>query len=180
MLACEARQDFSFIYSTAARSTARGRCWRPIEGDLPAVLLWHTFGDGQKGVLSEDHLELQNMWQLDVGPMTLDARNFVEKWAAMGRRRESCPLWDSVFLCLCDAGFSGCGERVEVTNGYFFPQVPLPPLTQVTILAAAGVRWGHGAPGIVVTLQSSRIQSYFCVGVFVGQVPAKGITVRVG
>jgi hypothetical protein len=49
MRVCEAKGDYSFIYSTAPRSDVPGRSWRPIAGSLPAILCWHSFGDGQSG-----------------------------------------------------------------------------------------------------------------------------------
>jgi len=37
MRLCEEKGDFSFIYSSAPRSNAPGRSWRPLAGPIPAI-----------------------------------------------------------------------------------------------------------------------------------------------
>ena len=58
---CEMKGDFSFVYCVAPRSRAPGRCWRPLPTRLSAVLSWHSYGDGQSGVLTPRHLDLHNL-----------------------------------------------------------------------------------------------------------------------
>ena len=41
MTTCEAKSDFSFIYSSSIRSTDPARRWRPCSGRLPSILPWH-------------------------------------------------------------------------------------------------------------------------------------------
>jgi Heterokaryon incompatibility protein (HET) len=52
MTFCEARGDLSFIYCTVPRDTRPGRSWRPAADELPPVLVWHFFGNGQRGSLA--------------------------------------------------------------------------------------------------------------------------------
>src|SRR5206468_9560480 len=58
--ACAAKGDFSFIYTTAERSTKSGQTWQPLPGELRPVLAWHTYGDGQSGDLLPDHVDLRD------------------------------------------------------------------------------------------------------------------------
>src|SRR5439155_12836775 len=64
MRVCEEKGDFSFIYSSAARSNAPGRSWRPLAGPIPAIQPWHSSGDGQSGHLHPGYLRLDNMCRL--------------------------------------------------------------------------------------------------------------------
>jgi hypothetical protein len=57
MRVCEAKGDYSFIYSVAPRSQVRGRCWRPFAKSMVAILPWHSWGS-QSGSLLAWHPEL--------------------------------------------------------------------------------------------------------------------------
>lgn len=78
MRLCEAKGDFSFIYTSGPRSTEPGRHWRPNAESLRAVFPWHTFGSGQSGILTRSHLELHGMQRLTPGVPTGEARRFLE------------------------------------------------------------------------------------------------------
>ncbi|MEJ1962068.1 MAG: HET domain-containing protein [Gammaproteobacteria bacterium] len=80
MRVCEAKGDFSFIYSSAPRSDVAGRHWRPQPGPLPALLPWHSFGAGQSGVIHPTHVELNHMCRVPQGRMDQKATQFIENW----------------------------------------------------------------------------------------------------
>lgn len=175
MRACEAKGDYSFIYCVAPRSTAPGRGWRPLAGHIPAVLSWHTYGDGQSGELFPTHLQLNNMCRMIPGALDADAAELVQWWLqAGGISAPSNDIAAAVLQRLRMIGFSGCGEHLEMVSGYFFPQSPLANSISSQVVVPAGVRWVRAGPGLLVTPDDANIHRFRDVGVFVGRVPQAG------
>jgi len=78
------------------------------------------------------------------------------------------------------AGFSGCGEHVEVEGGFFFPHPSLTRSDEVFVAVATGLQMPHGAPGLLLRQNRSGIHDYCGVGTFVGQVPKVREALNVG
>jgi len=180
--ACEAKGDFSFIYSDAARNTAPGRRWRPLPLRLACILPWHTYGDGQPGVLTETHLELQGVCLLHRGvpaPEVLPAiRNrFMDQSFVEGADPAK-----PILVRLRAAGFTGCGRSIECEEGYFFPQLE-PTDDGLAVFIAPGVRWAFGAAGLLAGPANNRAGAdryeFHCAGAFVGRVPAADSSVLI-
>lgn len=181
MRACEAKGDYSFIYCTAPRSPVPGRRWRPLAGPISAILPWHSFGDGQAGSLQPNHLLLNDMCFMRFGTATSTAAQFIQEWLRgdnVGTVSGSSP--DLVFQRLKQADFLGCADPLELENGYFFPQSMVAPVEDLTVVVAAGVRWVHGAPGLLLSRDGRDVYRFRDVGVFVGPVPHGGEPINVG
>ncbi len=180
MRACEARGDYSFIYCVAARSPLSGRTWRPAAEEIPAVLCWHTFGDGQPGVSFPTHLELGNMCRMKAGAPDADAAKLVKEWIeAGGARGPSGSLAAAALDRLRRVGFSGCGEHLEFESGYFFPQTSPAKARDSLVVVPAGIRWAHGGPGLLLAPGDGGVSRFRDVGVFVGRVPQSGEAIHV-
>ena len=178
--ACEAKGDYSFIYCTDPRSAVPGRCWRPIAGRISAILSWHTYGDGQSGLPYPTYLQLNNMCRMTPGTVNADARKLANWWLQGGGVSSSSDnLAAAVLERLRRIGFSGCGEHLEMENGYFFPQSSFANVDGPEVVVAAGVRWVHGGPGLLVTRNGAGIHQFRDVGVFVGRVPQTGDPINV-
>ena len=179
---CEAKGDYSFIYSTASRSTAPGKGWRPSASDrLHPVFPWSSYGDGQSGRVYPTHIELNGMWRAMPGSITAPASNFVAKWlerSNAGSSKRDVPA--HILRLLQLAGFSGCGEHLETEHGYMFPHSPLTEGDGLFPAVATGIRMPHGSPGLLLRANRSKVHECHGVGMFVGQVPESGETVRVG
>lgn len=178
MRVCEERGDYSFIYCVAQRSGDAGKSWRPIPGPMPAVLPWHSAGDGQAGRSYSTHLQLNDMYRAAFGTVNADGRRLIDWWL----QRDTADL-DSAGVAvlllerLRQGGFSGCGEHHEMESGYFFPH-SMSAQAEMSVVVATGVVWTHGAPGLVVSKADPNTDRYHDVGVFVGRVPKTGSTVN--
>jgi len=88
MINCEAKGDYSFIYTTGPRSTVLGKGWRPEPtGRLKAIFSWPSYGDGQSGSVHPTHIQLDGMWRVTPGSISSAAKKFVEDWL---NRRGQC------------------------------------------------------------------------------------------
>jgi hypothetical protein len=181
MMVCEAKGDYSFIYSTAPRSEIPGRCWRPIAGPIQAILPWHSSGGGQSGRVYPTHLELNNMRRMVPGSVDPTAREWVGR-AFLGDNAfsSSSDIPALTLRRLRDAGFSGCGEHLELESGYFFPQEALPEMDRLFVVVSTGVRWTFGSPGLLVRGNGTGIHHCCGVGVFVGKVLEGGDVFNIG
>jgi hypothetical protein len=181
MRVCETKGDYSFIYSTAPRSTIAGRCWRPGAGPLHTILPWHSSGERQSGSLYPSYLQLNNMCRMVPGMIGLTAKQFVEKFLHVENdapRSES--IQELILRRLQDAGFGGCGEHLELESGYFFPHESLTDLGGVVVVVATEVQWVFGAPGLLLRGNDTDIYTYCGVGVFVGPIPCVGQSINIG
>jgi hypothetical protein len=170
MQVCEAKGDFSFIYSTAGRSTAPHKTWRPADGSFRPVLPWlYCFGEGQSGKLHPDGLELQKV--LLLVPQATDKDAIVNTLHIM-RYNNDAPIGNSIdhiLDCMRKIGFTGCGQAIELENGYFFPQLPVADLTDIQVVVATEIHWTFGAPGLLVKPTANGTYQYQGVGVFSGK-----------
>jgi hypothetical protein len=66
MRICEEKNDYSFLYSTAARDERLGRRWRPVPGPLHALLPWHSWGEAQPGHYDSQGFWLDTMLRFDI------------------------------------------------------------------------------------------------------------------
>ena len=175
MQLCEEKGDFSFIYSSAPRSKAPGRSWRPLAGPIPAIQPWHTFGDGQSGSLDQSCLRLHNMCRMTRGSVSSTADQFITRWLRnIGADSTSRNTPSRILRQLRQAGFAGCGDVMELEDGYFFPLSTHKSDDNFTVYISAGVRWTHGGPGLIATPDVAGPNHFRDVGVFIGPVPQIG------
>jgi hypothetical protein len=166
---CEAKGDFSFIYSTGPRSAAAGRAWRPA-GPLEPVLPWHTYGDGQPGCSSPASLRLDRMCRMAPGRLDPAARRFVEAWLDDGGSgRTVSELAAESRRRLAQVGFSRGDGFVELPEGLFVPHEPLEADREYEVLAATTLRWAHGAPALLTSRTRGGRHRVASAGVFVGE-----------
>ncbi|ROW09663.1 hypothetical protein VMCG_02494 [Cytospora schulzeri] len=122
---CERKGDFSFIYSGAPRASEAGRRWRPVPGDLPALLQWDCFGVGEPGRITENGLLLENVVKLSLGDMSTKADKFARDWLTLiGKVPEGVSQTDIpayIFDALGLMGFTGPGDFLATSVGLFFP-----------------------------------------------------------
>lgn len=173
MRACEAKEDFSFIYCAASRSELEGKCWRPVADQLRPILPGFLIsGQGQSGNLSTNGLTLNNMARLNSGAVNAEVAKSVANFLQSGNANYSpADLGKLIFERLRQLGFSGCGEYLELENGYFYPQSPISHSQEVLAFASGDLTWQFGAPGLLVSANEKDIHHYLDVGVFVGRTP---------
>lgn len=178
MRACEAKGEYSFIYTSAPRSQVPGRTWQPMAEVLPPVLSWHSFGEGQRGRLSEQALELHGIARARRGPLSNTATQFITEFVHSGQVEQAGDIAQRVLTRLRQATFSGSDMHVELEEGLFFPQCTR-PLHGATIVIATGVRWAYGAPALALFPEDSGKFVFGDVGVFVGPIPVETISLSI-
>lgn len=182
MRVCEHKGDYSFIYNTAPRSDVSGRRWRPIEGRFAAVLPGLiTFGNGQAGLQEFTHLKLDNMCRLHPGSITSDGLK-AAIWF-LGTNSDGLPpdsIASGILERLKTLGFSGCGEYLELENGFFFPQSKPVHSNKNFVVISRDVDWVTGSPGLLLRSNNTDINDFCDVGAFVGRVPKFGESINVG
>lgn len=182
MRVCEAKGDYSFIYCIAPRSDEPGRCWRPIAGKIPPVLSGVLVaGSGQAGSLRPSHLQLENMCRLVPSVINSDGLKATRVFLH-GDCASLSPddIAAAILVRLRQKGFSGCGDYVELENGFFFPQSTFTRSDDIFVVISPDVHWTTGWAGLLVRSNGSDINHFCDVGVFVGRLPKAGESINVG
>ncbi|ROW16656.1 hypothetical protein VPNG_01707 [Cytospora leucostoma] len=151
MLICERKGDFSFIYSAAPRTTEPGRRWRPVPGDLPAVLQWDCAGAGEPGRMIEGGgLLLEKVVKLGLGGLSAEADKFTRDWLGLiGQLPEvdtPAHLRAQVFYALRLMGFTGTGGSHATAIGLFSPVSHVSQKDIDHVLVSFSLRWVFGSP----------------------------------
>lgn len=173
MRICEEKGDYSFLYCTAPRSDIPGRGWRPISDQLkPVISGLLASGSGLSGCLKTTHLQLDNMCRMTpsrLNPIAKSTGTFLHgniATALLERLRQK--------------GFTGCGEYLELENGYFFPQSSFTRSKDMFVVASPSVQWAQGAPALLLCANDTDINKFCDVGVFIGRLPQVGESINVG
>ena len=173
MALCESKGDYSFIYSAAKRDPAFMRRWRPVAGDLPSILPWHSSGAGQPGHKEGGALYLDFMMTFQRSPIEEDGERFVREWIKRSNTQLQLPLHHSAYTLLQTMGFRGSSKYISTAKGYFFPLEPMKS-GNVVILVATKVHWACGAPGLAFIDELN--ERVYIPGVFVGCIDEKDST----
>ncbi|KIV78849.1 hypothetical protein PV11_06458 [Exophiala sideris] len=182
MSVCEEKNDFSFIYTSAERSTDPSRHWRPGAGLLPSLLPWQSWGKAQPGHFDQDDkfwLDEVLHFELSVSSLTEAARDFIARWLHRGDLVEKTEeeIAQAVHSTLLRMGFTGSRDYIILGDGLFYPQTLL-VRGGFDLVVSTTIRWPLGAPGLV-RVRSPRIQ--YIPGVFVGPMgPTGPVTNRSG
>jgi hypothetical protein len=182
MNVCEDKEDFSFIYCTAPRCDLPGAAWRPLTDKFTPVLPGiPTIGSGLSGHKENTYLHLRNMRRLAAGPISPKALSAVGSFIQKDVSR--LPLDETAAAALeylRVKGFSGHGDYIELTNGFFFPQSELNLSDDMFVIASEDVHWGNGGPSIIVRSSDQDINQFCDVGVFIGQFPEAIQPINIG
>jgi hypothetical protein len=172
MVACETKQDFSFIYSAAQRNAVKGKRWRPEAGEhIPPILSWQCAGDGQPGHFDTDALVLEKMAVLQTEPLQLAGTQFLNQWLSRVGHitdfRTGTDLSNSAFSYLKTIGFRGSICCLSLSCGFFFPYTCLSESLLCSVYVSTTIFWVFGAPGIACVVDSEG-EAEYCPGIFVG------------
>ena len=172
MKICEAKRDFSFIYSSAPRSMEPDKRWRPRIGLLPCILPWHCWGESQPGHFDESgSLWLDQILVFQTSHLSEKAKDYVTHWLhrEASDQIDEHEIGEQMYSALVGMGFTGNANFIPLTYGMFFPQTSLSVDTAVNIyvLVSGTIRWTLGAPGIA-SYTGEDGASCFISGVFAG------------
>lgn len=173
MRLCEAKGDYSFIYCIAPRSDISGRAWRPVSDQLSPVLPGLlASGTGISGCIRATHLQMNNMCRMNpsrINSVASSIGNFLHDNIAA-----------AILERLRQKGFTGCGEYLELENGYFFPQSSFTRSKDIFVVTSHDVLWTNGGPGILLRSDGTDINQFCDVGVFIGRYSKVSESINVG
>mgnify|MGYP003662992562 CR=1 FL=1 len=199
MCICEAKGDYSFIFTADSRSEERGKTWRPNPSCVEArngpthlvpVINWYIhsdpFGETQRGRHDEHGFWLENMVPLTIAETLLaDAQGELDRFlwgftdpvnpkltskGLFGKDDKKEEGNAALVRFLKQIGFSGCCEPLVCETGLFFSQRDLWKMEEVELFAAKNVIYYWGAPGLARWKECPGGQARYCAGVFVGLV----------
>lgn len=75
---------------------------------------------------------------------------------------------------------AGCGDYVEVENGFFFPQSTFTRSNEIFVAISPDVHWTTGGAGLLLRSNCTDINLFCDVGVFIGRLPKVGKPINVG
>jgi hypothetical protein len=182
MRICEAKGDYSFIYNIAPRNEASGMRWRPLEGIFkPVVPGQLILGSGQPGCVKPTHIQLENMCRVDTGTISKDGTKAILSLLPKERDFSTArAIAEATLDRLRRAGFSGCGEYLELESGLFFPQSMPVDSEDYFVAISPGVKWNMGCPGLLLCSNGADINDFLSVGAFVGRVPKGAESLCIG
>lgn len=163
MSICEYKNDFSFIYTAAARDTDARRPWRPQAASLPAngatvpavlrpIFAWHCWGEAQDGHHDATGFWLHGMTIMQPAPSVRDAgRKAISNWLHQPELQHvhDTVLGSTVYAAIGSAGFEGEEAPIIVTEGLVFGQEAVRRDDIARVLVSNQIRWVMGAPGLV-------------------------------
>lgn len=196
MLVCEAKNDYSFIFTSDERDETHGLRWRPRAKQIgnkslkPAHLVpivsfygWsEPFGEMQGGRRDSEGLWLETM--APVSPcvfLNRKALEHLELWlygtkdptsrttsntGFFGWNKGVEDISGSMFMALKSIGFTGSSASIMCESGMFFCQISLDGKEGVEIFVSTTLRWMFGAPGLA-RWKEGEIKKY-SAGVFTG------------
>lgn len=182
MRVCEAKGDFSFIFSTAPRSRVLGQRWRPVDDSLTAVLpSLLTFGGGEGGHPEATHLQLNNMFRLIPGAISEDGLK-AASWFMDPDSKGLSPniVAAGILQRLRGLGFTGCGDYFEFETGFFFPTSKVDFSGDFFAIVSSDIHWVTGGPGLILRSNDTDIDDFHDVGAFVGRSPKSGKQFNIG
>lgn len=181
MEVCEAKGDFSFIYSLGKKSSEIGRSWRPDEGyRLQPILPWHSWGQGQGGLLHSSHLELHGMMIVERGFLSEATYEMLVRLflgAGQSCSREILPR--IIYRQLTRLGFPGSDNFMETKHGYIFAD-DIERIENGSIIAlATGIKMTLGFPAVIMRENGSGIADFAAIGILVGAADDGDAVVRI-
>ena len=180
---CEAKADFSHIFTANPRSSSRR--WRPDgHGNLVPILQWHSYGSRQGGFLSDDRVTLRDMVRLEIGRLPSDdITTRVSQWTSdfdgiatneAGASSVSVPRLVSVLRSI---RWTGCEQVRTCEQGYILLQYEVSEGQSIEAFVSTVVRWTFGCPGIARILSSENCIGYSPL-ILVGHVPYDDVNMR--
>jgi hypothetical protein len=175
MQVCEAKGDYSFIFTTAQRSKRFGQRWKPVPEHFHPITSLHSSGSRQPGVIQNGQLHLHGMVPQKIAPLTSHGAEFLTTWIRTLLPGQSKSLSiSSLRRCLQDNGFvSDVRVPVITEYGYFFPQREwIANEDEIELFISSSIIWVCGAPGVLVKRLRSAAEGYefLSVGLFVGDI----------
>ena len=182
MAICERKNDFSFIYTAAARDTDARQRWRPRAAPLPAdgatvpavlrpIFAWHCWGEAQYGHYDATGFWLHGMTIMQPAPSVEDAgRKALSNLLHQPELQhvDDAVLGSTVYAAIGSVGFEGEAAPIVVTEGLVFALETVRRDGIAKVLVSNQIRWAIGAPGLVHISHGDEKQYVPCI--FIGSI----------
>ena len=180
MTICEQKNDFSFIYTVAARDTDLRKRWRPRAVPLPAdgatvpatlrpILAWHCYGEAQRGHYDATGFWLHGMTIMQaVSSIDGIGRKAISSWLHKPelQHMDNATVVSAVHSIIASNGFNEKAGSTIVAKGIVFTIETVRRNDIVRILVTNQIRWVMGAPALVHVGQGDEKQ--YMPGAFLG------------
>jgi hypothetical protein len=190
---CEARNDYSFIYTSDERSDEMGLRWRPNSNGpahLIPVINWYSsipafdlIGTTQNAHGDEGGFWLDNLIRLrPSASIDPHAVKQIERYLFGYQEPDNpthiqigifkpgigeTPDWrEDLLRFLLKIGFTGCREPQFCEMGLFYSQKDIRDLEEVELFAASSIVWKFGNPGLARWKEHGIVK--YCAGVYAG------------
>lgn len=168
MQICEAKEDYSFIYTANAR--AEQPTWRPQPDNtlgLVPILSWHSFGGTQPAIRHQRRLSLQQMVYLDVTKEPSEkAIQDGMKWLSEFVMYEVTSIQNQLPKALAIIGMRAGAACLECEYGFVLLHEAISPGETLEVYASTTVRWAFGAPGIAKVMRDGICLRYIVIVYF--------------
>lgn len=163
MVICERKNDFSFIYTAAARDVDPQKRWRPQAAPLPVdgktvpavlrpILAWPCWYGAQYGRYDAIGCWLHSMTVMQSAPSVQEAgRKYISDWLHQPELQhvDDAVLGNIVHAVIASFGFEGKAAPVIVAGGLVFALKAVSRDNNARVLVSNQMRWPMGAPGLV-------------------------------
>ncbi|MCJ1470316.1 hypothetical protein MMC07_008961 [Pseudocyphellaria aurata] len=180
MAICERKNDFSFIYTAAARDTDPRQRWRPHAAPVPAdgavmpavlrpIFAWHYWGEAQNGHYDATGFWLHGMTIMHPAPSVEDdGRKTIFKWLHQPELQhvDDAVLGSAAHAAICSVGFEGAAAPIMTTEGLIFAMGAVRKDDIARVLVSNQIRAAMGAPGLVQIGDGDKKQYEPCI--FIG------------
>lgn len=177
MVICERKNDFSFIYTAAARDVDPRRCWRPQAVPLPAdgatvpavlrpIFVWPSYLGAQYGCYDAIGCWLHGMTIMQPAPSVQDAgRKTISSWLHWPELQhvDDAVLGNIVHAAIGSFGFEGKVAPVIVAEGLVFALKAVSRDNIARVLVSNQIRWPMGASGLVQIGDGDQKQYLPCI-----------------
>lgn len=184
MAICECKNDFSFIYTVAARDSDTQKRWRPrampLSSPTPAlplrapailrpILAWHCWGEAQRGHYDDNGFWLHGMTSMQpASSIGNTGRKAISDWLRKPelQHMDDAALGSALHSTISSIGFEGEATPIIVAEGLLFAQDTLRREDVARVLVSNQIRWTMGAPGLVHVSKGNEKQYIPCA--FIG------------
>lgn len=167
---CENKDDYSFIYNNSLNRHKNKQTWKPILFDFKPIYPWlYCWGEGQKGKVTSEYLELHDMVLYQKSEINSDSLKLL-KSILLKNDSENVDIVDVLRRNLTELDFKGTFNPIELHDGYFFNQFKVQLTEDFFIGISKGISWTFGAPGMLLKKNVEKnTYDFISSGVFFGK-----------
>jgi len=173
---CTTKGDYSFIFNTSFNRNINNEKWKPLSYDFEPIYSWlYCYGEGQKGKLKSNYLELESLILKEEEEVQGECLNHLNR---ILKKNATDNLLDTIKQNLKELNFKGNYKPIELDNGFYFNQTELEIHGNYCVGICTGVQWTFGAPAMLLKKkEQDDIFDFVSSGVFFGKLNKNEISI---